>query len=154
MYKVDGNYSVTSVGTDGYHIRLNTEEGNEVAELLIWPTNEPKKVRVNWVMVIKKYQNSGKGKELLEYLKRNIKEYFPEAENIIFQNVTSLGMLRLAERVFGTAAVHRHPDLPKYRLERPIDLPEKSPAKYNIDGGCRIDKMERMESFIIPIKQI
>lgn len=132
----------------GYELQY----GNDVGQVLLWQWDE-KTVRINWIMVKKQEQRKGIGRRMLEEIKENIQQYFPGTTSILFQDVTSLGMLRLIESVFGCAERYVPLFLPEdMRLEwlkRAIDLPEKSPAKYNPDGSCCISKRAKRQNFIV-----
>jgi len=143
------------IGQNGHHLQL-VRNNVKVGEALIWNDyNNGKKIRINSFMINKKRQGNGLGKKMLEEIKNNIRKYFPDVETLQFDSVTSLGMLRLIESVFFNVEWHIC-DLYSERfkqeiLNKGIDLPEDSPAKYHRDGSCKISKRAKKEHFTVSL---
>lgn len=101
------------------------EEEYRIGELFYWPVavEQPDELRVNWIWTQRDKQRLGIGRRMLVELKSQVEHNHPGMRVLRFESVTSMGMARLIETVFGpmTGA-----DVP--RQDWANELPEKSPA--------------------------
>ena len=105
--------------------------------------------KVIWIHVFKEYQGKGYAIGLLKELKDNINNYVEDINIIKFYHVTSIGVIRLINKVFKDAIdldfshlcysdIDRENEVKQDFINNPW-IPEKSPARYN-NGSCTISK--------------
>lgn len=133
----------------GYHINAYVDDKN-VSEILLWGDSD-KQIRMNWMQTEKKEQHKGYGKAILNEVKKNLKNVYPNAETLVFSKVTSLEMLRLIMVVFEGVEKYVNTNLPDWlkakMLTESVTLPEKSPAKYDLNGNAKISKNAQSVDF-------
>lgn len=152
---MDMNFIWNSIGqNNGYGYRLSLfNNDEEVGEVLVFKKND-QTIRMNWLMVMKKYQRQGYGKILLEELKGNVHQYFPNAQVIIFESVTSMGTLKLIEEVFGKTTwvlEFMTESMRHERIKAGVGLPLLSPARYNSDGSSKLTRTAMREDFKVTL---
>lgn len=131
---------ISTIGND-YGIKFTLLVDNiDAGECLLWKPTDftiQNTYRNNILMIDKPYQNLGYGEYLLNFVKNWLKEN--NVKTLIVDGATSQGVINLYRKVFGDL-IDLYPN---------IDLPTKSPAKYDKLKRPHISKRATKKSYLI-----
>lgn len=122
------------------------ETSKFVSETRLTISQDGLTARLIWIYTPKSEQGKGYARDILREVKNQLSTYANSVEKIIFDQVTSLEVIKLIKKEFPKAELD-FSNLPDFIREKHLEdfknnpwIPQFSPAKYSRGNSCAIAK--------------